>query len=340
MARQGPGWAAFLYGLGARLFHTAYDRGWRKPARLPVPVLSVGNLTVGGTGKTPVVLEIARAARAEGMSPAILTRGYRSEGPGGVLRGGAWEEGNRATAAEAGDEPLLLSRRLPEIPVVVGRNRAQGAERLLAAGAPVDLFLLDDGFQHRALHRELDLVLLDAARPLGNERLLPRGPLRERPAGLGRARHLLFVGRKGEDLPPAARKVHRKYAPGAALSRGWVAFEGVSELSGNPCDVPSGEVWAVAGIAGPDRFARLLASSGFRVSRRHWFRDHHPFTAAEVHALESEAEAEDVLLVTTSKDAVRLEGKATSPRWRVMHIRVEVEGGWESWFSTHRPSRV
>lgn len=337
MPSSGWDWAAFIYGMGARAYHGVYDRGWRKPVRLPVPVLSVGNLSVGGTGKTPTVLEIARAASAAGTSPAILTRGYGSRGPGGVLRGGVWAGGEPATASEAGDEPLLLSRRLPGIPVVVGRERARGAAELLASGENVDLFLLDDGFQHRALERDLDLVLLDAVHPLGNERLLPRGPLRELPAGLGRAHHLLFVGNAEGELSAAAREVHRKHAPSAGVSRGWVVFDGLSDLQGAAAPVPAEKVWAVAGIARPARFSRLLETAGVAVSEKRWYRDHHPWNAAQVDSLEREAEKEDAVLITTAKDAVRLEGLARSARWRVAHIRMEVEEGWRSWFSGHRP---
>ena len=205
--------ASLVYRAVSALHRAGYDRGWRRAERLPVPIVSVGNLEVGGTGKTPAVAALAQAALRAGLRPAILTRGYAGSGRAGVLRNGAWTSGgpnaatspdadaggdaatsSRADAADAGDEPLLLSRALPSVPVVVGKRRAENARALLATGEPIDLFLLDDGFQHRALARDRDLVLLDARRPFANGRLLPAGPLREPPGALRRAHHILLTG--------------------------------------------------------------------------------------------------------------------------------------------------
>lgn len=339
MAEPGPAArvAAALYGAGVRVFHGGYDRGWFRVRSLPVPVVSVGNLTVGGTGKTPAVLALARALRDAGRRPVVLTRGYRGRRASGVLRAGAWEDGATAGAREAGDEPLLLSRTLPSVPVVIGRNRGREAMRFLGSGERVDAFLLDDGFQHRVLDRNRDLVLLDARRPLANGRLLPAGPLREDPRALERADRLLLVT-PGPDaaVGPETDRLLRALAPGAARSRVWPVFRGLALLAGGdppsrgaaPSGIPDGPVLAVAGIARPERFRRLLEGAGARVAGTRWFRDHHLFSPAEVKDLETAAAALGAIPVTTAKDAVRLEGRVSAP-WLVAEMALEVEGGWD-----------
>jgi tetraacyldisaccharide 4'-kinase len=330
-----------LYGAGARLFHAGYDRGWRRVRSLPVPVISVGNLTAGGTGKTPAVLALARALQDAGHRPAILTRGYGGRRSRGVLRGGQWEDGTTADVREAGDEPLLLCRSLPAVPVVIGANRAREGARLLAMGTGVDVILMDDGFQHRALARDRDLVLVDGGRPLGNGRLLPAGPLREPPPALARADRLL-VAAEGPDDPVTAEtdRLLRALAPAASRSRVWPVFRGLVPLGGVPArEAPSKpeapeasagqRLFAVAAIARPERFQRLLEREGAVVAGVRWFRDHHRFSASEIAALERAAAAAGARPVTTAKDAVRLEG-STAAAWLVAGMALEVDGGWET----------
>lgn len=174
--RTGAAVLAGLYGLGARGRRTFYDRGWVRPKHLPCPVLSIGNLVAGGTGKTPLTAFLAQHLRAAGCRVAILSRGY-----GGRASGiNVVSDGQRIflKPPQAGDEACLLAQKLPGIPVVTGADRFQAGLQAWERFHP-DLFLLDDGFQHFQLYRDLDVVLLDAARPFGNGRLLPRGPLRE-----------------------------------------------------------------------------------------------------------------------------------------------------------------
>ena len=174
--RAGATFLSTLYGLGAWGRRRLYDRGWRQPKRLPAPVLSLGNLVVGGVGKTPLTAFLAGRFQAAGCRVVILSRGYGGEAPGiNVV-----SDGRRIflQPPQAGDEAYLLAQKLPGIPVVTGIDRYQAGLHAWEAFRP-DLFLLDDGFQHFQLDRDLDVVLLDAARPFGNGRLLPRGPLRE-----------------------------------------------------------------------------------------------------------------------------------------------------------------
>jgi len=293
----------------------------------------VGNLVVGGTGKTPVVLALARTARERGSRVAILTRGYGGTGRG-VLRSGRWTgsggEGN------AGDEALLLSRRLPEVPVVVGKNRKEGARQLLKEEG-VDLFLLDDGFQHRRLVRDQDIVLLDARRPLGNGRRLPAGPLREGPRALRRADVILVTGGDpGASVPEILLRMVETHTPRAMVLGVWTEPAGLHRLAeGDPNSVESWNgvpILAVSGIARPGRFHELLRNIGCSLRETIEFPDHHRFLDEEIADLEVRARRAGARLVTTAKDAIRLEGRHRREPWWVLEIELGIQGGWESLF--------
>jgi tetraacyldisaccharide 4'-kinase len=276
-----------------------YERGWRARAGLPCAVVSVGNLAVGGSGKTPLVGWLARGLRARGRRVAILSRGV------GGSRGGevnVVSDGERLllAPAEAGDEPVWLAGDAPGVPVLAGRNR-------LALGLrAVQLFdsqiaLLDDGFQHHRLRRDLDLVCIDASLGLGNGRVLPRGPLREPPTALGRAHALIFTralpGRDPADL--------RCMPPGVPQFRAAIEPRGLRDLAGSRVcgleELRGRELGLLAAIARPGRFERSLADLGARVVARRTFPDHHLYAPGEIRALERGIE-----WVTTAKDAVKI----------------------------------
>lgn len=325
-----------LFRLGSWMYHHPFDSGWRRQDVLAQPVMSVGNLTAGGTGKTPVAAALAEALRQRGLRPAILSRGYRARRRHGVLRAGAWADGKPASARDAGDEPFLLSIRLPEVPVVIGKDRFREASALTAGGTTVDVWILDDGFQHRRLHRDLDVVLLDAASPLGNGRQLPAGPLREPAGALSRAGIVLLTGGDpSSPVPASTRDLLAQAAPRALCLRSWVEVESTRRLhggSGRAAVVPlaGAAIWAVSGIARPERFHDLLEASGAEIRGRTVFPDHHPFTEAEVRELALEAERAGAMPVTTEKDAVRLRELRSPPgTWWVVAIRPMVEGGWD-----------
>jgi len=256
----------------------------------------VGNLTAGGTGKTPLVAHLARELALHGVRPGIASRGYGGAGGGGaqVDPAGDW----RAW----GDEPLLLAR-LTGAPVVVDRRRAAAAARLAKLGA--DLILCDDGLQHLGLARDLEIAVIDGARGLGNGRLLPAGPLRERPARLSRVDIIVVNGTPAPGLLELIRRqggpepLAMQLQPGPIEPLG-PAAAGSSVLPwGAKLEALRGaRVHAVAGIGNPQRFFDQLAAFGIEVLP-HAFPDHHPFTAAEL------SFGDGLPVLMTEKDAMR-----------------------------------
>ena len=252
------------------------------PYRAPVPVICVGNATMGGVGKTPFALLLLRLLAGMGRAPHALTRGY-----GGTERGPHRVTGDADGAARVGDEALLLAEAAP---VWVSADRPAGARAAVSAGA--DVIVMDDGFQNPSLAKTLSFLLIDAETAFGNGRVFPAGPLREPPgAAAARADALVSVG----GAPPDA--LHA-LADGKPLLRADLALDAAS--------VPDGPLLAFAGIGRPERFFESLARAGGRVVRARAFPDHHPYREAELDALLAEAEAMGAALVTTAKDAVRL----------------------------------
>jgi tetraacyldisaccharide 4'-kinase len=325
--------AALLFRAGAALRGALYDAGLLRATRAGVPVVSIGNVAVGGAGKTPVAIAVARRLAARGRRVAVLSRGYgatRSD-PRVVSDGAAL----RLDAAEGGDEPVLIARRLPGTPVLCAPRRADAA-RLAVRELGADVLLLDDGFQHRALARDLDVVVLDAANPFGNGRLLPAGPNREPRSALRRA-GLVWLSRADqadggrlESLRALAREttgrapVESRHAPVALV-------DGRLAPSGDLADLRGRRVLLLAGIARPGGFRRTLVALGADVAAEVLFPDHHPFAAADVErALRVADGARCELLVTTEKDAVRLPpGLANEPRLRALRIEAELLRGGE-----------
>ena len=293
---------SFPYRGGVAARNRLYDRGLLRQQKLPCPVVSVGNLTVGGTGKTPTVIFLATLLKENGHRPAVLSRGYggSANAPVNVVSDGkhilmGWRE--------AGDEPVLIARAAPGIPVLTG------SRRLLTGRAAVETFgaeilILDDGFQHRPLFRDIDMVLLAAARPFGNGFLLPRGPLREPPDALRRADILLRTGgaenveplREAASLP-SFRAIHK---PQGLVAGGTGRIEMVEALLGQ-------KVFAFAGIGSPEAFRRSLTELGAAVVGFRVFPDHHPYDLSDIENLRRlAAESGAERIVTTEKDAVRL----------------------------------
>jgi tetraacyldisaccharide 4'-kinase len=304
-----------------RMRNALYDRGWLQSFSVPAAVVSVGNLTVGGTGKTPLVEALALFFSEEGFRPAVVSRGYgRKAGKGVVV-----SDGKRilCDAEKTGDEPLLLARRLPGIPVLVDADRVAGAAKA-ARDFGCDLILLDDGFQHRRLRRDADVVVLRRRNPYGNGLVLPAGPLREPKRGLNRAQVLVLTGDGPEapDIPPLAalsanpRPVH------------WVEYPSGRE---HPLDALRHRfVFAFSGIGNPESFARTLAELGVMLVGPHRaFRDHHRYSPGDVKRVAGLADSHGaVAVVTTEKDAVRLAGPwpGRVPLY-YLRIRMEIDGG-------------
>jgi tetraacyldisaccharide 4'-kinase len=325
--------AALLFRAGAALRAGLYGAGLLPVARAGAPVVSIGNVAVGGAGKTPVAIAVARRLAARGRRVAVLSRGYgatRSD-PRVVSDGAAL----RLDAAEGGDEPVLIARRLPGTPVLCAPRRADAA-RLAVRDHRADVLLLDDGFQHRALARDLDVVVLDAQNPFGNGRLLPAGPNREPRSALRRA-GLVWLSRvdqadeaRLEALRALAREatgrapVESRHAPVALVD---VALAPAGELAA----LRGRRVLLLAGIARPGGFRRTLAALGAEIAAEAVFPDHHRFSVADVDgALRAADAARCDLVVTTEKDAVRLPpGAAAEPRLRALRIEVELLRGAE-----------
>ena len=297
-----------------------YDRVGRSH-RAALPVLSVGNLVVGGTGKTPTVAWIVARLLAEGRRPAVVSRGYGGTagvGPLVVSKG----DGPLCTAEQCGDEPWLLARKLIGACVVVGSDRRRGVERVQQLGA--DVVVLDDGFQHRRLARDLDIVLLDAEEPFGNGRLLPAGPLREPLESLGRA-GLVILTRSDPDRDyEEVQQTVRRYQATAPILRASHRRAGFFDPDGRSAPTPS-RVVAFCGIAKPDSFRAALEAEGCDVARLTARRDHHPYSKSELLELRRAAESLDAVLVTTEKDLARLGGRSPfgeGPRLLVMRIEL------------------
>ena len=295
-----------VFGAAARLRGLAYDKGFLPRSRLEVPVVSVGNLTAGGTGKTPFVALVVRELQARGLRPGIASRGYGAKAD---------------DAAHENDEARLLARSLPGVATRQHPDRVRAGQELVDAGC--DCIVLDDGFQHRRLARDLDLVLVDATRPWGLpaaapgsepvRAFLPRGLLREPLAALARA-HAVCLTRV-DQVPAAEREALRaelqRVAPGVAQLEGQHRPSGLwrgpaagdeervplplDELRDRPVDL-------LSAIGNPEAFTRTVESLGARIHEHRVFPDHHRYAASDLEGLGQDGR----WVVTTEKDAVKL----------------------------------
>lgn len=269
----------------------------RKGLNAGVPVLCVGNYDVGGAGKTPTVLALARLLRELGETPVVLSRGY-----GGKLRGPVRVDPGRHAASDVGDEPLMLAGHLP---VVVSRKRADGVPLARSQGATV--ILMDDGFQSPAVVKDASLIVIDGDRGIGNGQVFPAGPLRAplRPQ-MARTDALIVIG-NGAAANAVAAEIAAQGKPVLSAHLQPDAAQ-LAALRGR-------RVLAFAGIGDPDRFFKTLRSGGIDVVRKHAFADHHAHTQREIESLIAEADREALTLVTTEKDIARLRRSGDLPVW-------------------------
>jgi tetraacyldisaccharide 4'-kinase len=316
---------SWLYGAVVQTRRGAYARGWLRAYRMPRPVVVVGNLTVGGTGKTPFVIWLAQKLTEDGLKVGLVSRGYGrerdrdraiAESPSNeplhdAERQAVELHAHRVYAdsswREAGDEPVLLMRRTG-CATVVARDRVAGAQALVALD--VDVIVADDGLQHLRLARDLEIVLVDGGRGFGNGRLLPAGPLRE-PVSRLRQADVVVVNGAAEH----ASLARGDFGPGLRTLHMTVTAEDARPVDGlaapRPLDSFRGQrVHAVAGIGNPARYFRDLRSRGLELIE-HGFPDHHPFSAADL-------SFDDTLpILMTEKDAVRAQALATPRMWYV-----------------------
>ena len=322
-----------IYGGVARLRRSWYDASPSRRRHLSRPVISVGNLVVGGAGKTPVVMALARTLLQDGQRPAILSRGYaRRRSVEGVL---VVADGERllADVDESGDEPQMLARALPGVPVLVAHDRYL-AGRLAESQFDATVLLLDDGFQHVQLARSLDLLVM-AAGDLQAD-VLPSGPLRE-PLAAARAAHAVLVYGSEDDAHRIAEAVG-VHAAFSVVPR----YRSLQVLgaAGSTVEPERRRVVGLAGIARPYRFFDALRANGFEVVREMAFRDHHWFTVADLERIAAESQSAGVTaVVTTAKDAVRLDRlpRDTRLHWLVlpMDVAIEPAARFTAWLGQH-----
>lgn len=292
--------------IGVALRTAAYQRGWLSTRRLNRPVVSVGNLSVGGTGKTPFVAFLAERLMKRGLKPGILTRGYGRR-TGADLIAIEPGSGRAPDAREVGDEPALLARKLPEVPIVVGADRYRAG--LLAEDRfKVDVHILDDGFQHFALARDVDIVLLDVTQQLSDGELLPAGKLREPSAALERAHCVVLTRSELADPRPIEERV-RKVNSKAGIFHCSTKLQGVMDVSSGKIDarqaVLDGPAYAFCGIGNPSAFFADLGKWGFSLAARAEYPDHHVYKPEEINRLVAHAHKVDAkTLLTTEKDAL------------------------------------
>lgn len=288
--RQGGRAAAALAPLAAAYGAVAARRMTRAGAKAAVPVVCIGNPTIGGAGKTPAALAVARMLWAAGETPVFLSRGY-----GGRLAGPVRVDPVMHRARDVGDEPLLLARTAT---AVVARDRIAGAQAAVAAGARV--IVMDDGFQNPSLAKDFSVLVVDAKRGIGNGRIIPAGPLRAPlDLQLDRAQALVLVGEgDAADVVDEARQralpvFRARLVPDPAF---------VALLAG-------AKVLAFAGIGDPEKFFATLRAAGVTVTAAKSFGDHHRYTRADTRVLCGEADHDGLVLVTTEKDWVRMQGE-------------------------------
>jgi tetraacyldisaccharide 4'-kinase len=298
--RAPPWWTrplATLYGGVTTLRRGMYRYGWLRSECLPVPVIVVGNIVAGGAGKTPLTIALVEALRARGRKPGVVSRGYGGDARAAVLLG------VQPDSTATGDEPALIKLRTGA-PVAIGAKRAEAARLLLPEG--VDVVIADDGLQHYALARDIEICVVDGIRRFGNGRMLPAGPLREPES---RLRDVDFIVCNGGDArKPAPAKAGGEVPMQLAISNA-VALAGPSHVS--PLTAFSGKrVHAVAGIGHPQRFFDALRALGLDVIE-HPFPDHHRYTAADL------AFGDRLPVLMTEKDAVKCRAFAAENAWVV-----------------------
>ncbi len=328
-----------------------YRRRWKQQSHLGTAVISIGNISVGGTGKTPVVELLSRTLRDRGRRVAILSRGYKSKS---LKETQEWTDagGRRIPADEmpkvvstgkallldskfAGDEPYMLARNLDGVAVVVDKDRVKGG-RFAVRHLGADTLVLDDGLQYLHLAHGTDIVLVDKSAPYGTGHLLPRGTLREPPGHLRRASYILITKCDGEPNDRLIEELrrHNPHAPIIECAHGPRYIEELFTGHRESLDYLQDKwVAAISGIAVPESFERSLRKLGARVEIRRHFADHYRFTRREIDAFMNRCIERDMeLVLTTEKDAVRFPRptEVTVPIW-FLRIEVEILSGHDAW---------
>lgn len=311
-ARAGLGGAEVIYRRLVSARNRRYDRDAWRAVGIERPVISVGNITTGGVGKTPMVIWLAERLVALGKKPAVVSRGYNSR------------------AGEFNEEMQLVSRRVPSA-VCISNPQRVAAAAFAVEEQGADVVVLDDGFQHRALARDLDVVLIDASNPFGHGHVLPRGLLREPLEGLARADVIVLTRCDQVDAVTLAAITHdvKRYAPDAPLLRCVHRVSGLTDLDGAASDTivtPNTPAVCFGGLGNPQAFAETCRALGFNVVGRVWWPDHHHYAPSDAQEVVRRARAAGAeVLLSTEKDAVKL--ARLSLRWQppLRIVRVDID---------------
>ena len=347
---------SILYALPVRFRLALFRLGIYKTKKLSCAVIAVGNITVGGTGKTPTTVRIAKAIQQRGFRVAILSRGYggTKEKTGAVVSDG---RSMLLTATEAGDEPYLMARLLPHTPVIVGADRYAGGSMAINRFNP-DVIVLDDAYQHIKLERDLNFLLMDDSAPCGNGHLLPRGPLREPLSAVQRSDFIIYTrseDRSSTNHPTSSMNTgdrlafhsrHRSVIRAMIPKGPWTdSFSIANVLDGQAMNVLSGKSFYVfSGLAGNQSFWQSLKKIGWCLSGTMGFEDHHQYSHKDLDTVNSKAMASNShYIVTSDKDAVRIPDNFPFEK-DVVIVGVEIDFGseepqweklWDIWLKHH-----
>ena len=317
------------YGWATRLRSVLYAGNRLKSNWLPCPIISVGNITVGGTGKTPLVMALAKGLKERGIPVAILSRGYKGKRTSEIIVCDGRDIS--LSPEEAGDEPYLMARRLRETPVLIGEDRFTNG-RIALQRYPVRGIILDDGFQHLQLRRDLDILLIDSTVGFGDHHLLPRGILREPLTHLRRADLLMLTKVENPEACQPLERLIRKICPHVPLFHSHyepLGLIGPREEREELGSFQGKKVLALSGIANPLAFSSLLKKCGMKVINEVIFPDHYRYTQKDLTSLEEKRKGAD-WIVTTEKDLVRLENLDTR-HLPIRALRIEMRI-WEETF--------
>lgn len=295
-----------IYGLGTDIRNLMFHIGVLKSRRFSVPILCVGNITVGGTGKTPhaemIIAELKTKFRV-----ACLSRGYKRQTSGFILAN------DHSTAKEIGDEPMQIKKKFPDIIVACDGNRTRGIEKLLALPCPPEVIILDDAFQHRYVQADKNIVLIDYNRPVHQDCLLPTGRLREKTNALKRADYII-VTKCPKDIQPIERRIlskHLKIKPYQQLFFTTMKYGSIKKLSSKAKDIKPDKkcaILCVTGIARPESFVEYLKGFTENITEQH-YPDHHHFSEKDIQRIQKAyetLEGKEKYIFTTEKDAMRL----------------------------------
>jgi tetraacyldisaccharide 4'-kinase len=334
--------AILIHSIPELLYYIGYflDRRLKlkRQKRLPHPVISIGNITVGGTGKTPAVIAIAEEAKKRGFYPIVLTRGYKGKAKGPCIVLARKLESSEvkdfhssalprfcSSALEAGDEPVLMAERLKDVPIVKCADRYEGgmfALQSLSANSPI-LFILDDGFQHYKLYRDKDIVLIDGTNPFGSRKLLPSGTLREPLNALKRADVFVITKAKNKQLPEELKSIN----PSASVYFSQYKTVKVINSKGEEFAVEmlrDKKVFAFCGIANPESFKMTVEKLCKGITGFKAYRDHHCYDDKDMAYIQEQKQLTGSdYIITTEKDMVKIRG--LSSKKNMLHIKISFD---------------